>query len=156
MNGQAFPLERVAIAGVAVLLLILAGVIWLGFANERLRQQMTALDAAVAAIPPTTPATDVSDLAAQVKATREAVDKLAARVDTLRGRDDAKALDRLAGEIRAVGAKVDALAAARNSAAKNEKTQKNTSSSTPRRAPVIQEEPPRPFYGPGYPAWPGY
>jgi uncharacterized iron-regulated membrane protein len=156
MNGQAFPLERVAIAGVAVLLLTLAGVVWLGFANERLRQQVTALDAAVAAIPPAAPATDVSGLAAQVKATREAVDKLAARVEALRGRDDAKALDRLAGEIRAVGAKVEALAAARKSAPKNEKTQKNTPPSTPRRAPATQEEAPRPFYGPGYPAWPGY
>jgi len=156
MDARTYPWERVATAGVAVLLLLLAGLVWLGFANERLRQQVHAVEVSVKALPPAAPAVDVTGLAAQVKAVGEAVNALSAKVDALRGRDAAKALERLSGEVRALSAKVDGLAVAKAAAAKSGKTGKKSAASPSRSAPTVDDGQPRPFYGPGYPAWPGY
>ncbi|EFL52509.1 conserved hypothetical protein [Solidesulfovibrio fructosivorans JJ]] len=156
MDAQTYPWGRVATAGVAALVLILAGVIWLGFANERLRQEVRAVAVSVKALPPAAPAVDVTGLAGQVKAVGEAVAALSAKVDALRGRDAAKALERLSGEVRALSAKVDGLVAAKAAPAKSGKTGKKSAASPSRSAPVEDGAQPRPFFGPGYPAWPGY
>ncbi len=166
MDRQTFPWSRVAVAGVAVALLILAGVVWLGFAFERLRTEVMSVERAVRETPPPLPAPAVSTagLEAEIKAVREAVGKLSARVEALRAAEDTKALERLTAEIKALSGRVDALGNARTPAAKAGKAEKAGAAEKKEKAPAARETPetdprgvaPRPYYGPGYPGWPGY
>lgn len=166
MQWQTFPFGRVAVAGVLVLLLVLAGVVWLGFATERLRTDVLAVERAVREMPPPLPplpGKDAAGLEAEVKALREAMAKLASRVEALRAAEDTKALERLTAEIRALSGRVENLSAKAAPApagkaakpgkpaapAKKEKT-------PPAREVPAEDVPPRPYYGPGYPGWPGY
>lgn len=158
MDRQTFPWGRVAAAAVMVLLLILAGVVWLGVATEQLRTDVASLERAVRETPPPLPAKDTSGLEAEVKGLREALTKLTARVEALRAAEDTKALERLTGEIRSLAGKVEALAGAKAPAAKPGKPAKaeKPEKASPSRAEPAGETPPRPYYGPGYPGWPGY
>uniref|UniRef100_I2PYI2 Uncharacterized protein n=1 Tax=Desulfovibrio sp. U5L TaxID=596152 RepID=I2PYI2_9BACT len=163
MDRQTFPWGRVAAAGVLVLLLVLAGVVWLGFATERLRTDVLSVERAVREMPPPlppVPAKDASGLEAEVKALREAMAKLSSRVEALRAAEDTKALERLTAEIRALSGRVEGLSvkaapAATGKAGKSGAAAKKEKTPAGRETPG-DEAPPRPYYGPGYPGWPGY
>jgi TolA-binding protein len=160
MDRQNFPWGRVAAAGVLVLLLVLAGVVWLGFATERLRTDVLAVERAVREMPPPLPARDSSGLEAEVKALREAMAKLSSRVEALRAAEDTKALERLTAEIRALSGRVEGLSAKAAPAAAG-KAGKSGAAGKKEKTPAVRETPgddtpPRPYYGPGYPGWPGY
>ena len=149
MDRQEFPWGRVAAAGVITLLLNLAGVIWLGMSQERLRASMAALDQEVRALPAPAPCGDNAAVEKEISALRQALSGLSGKLEALKApKDDGKALDRLAGEVKALTAKVEALGAAK--AAKPAKSGKQAAPSPERPAPGS------PYYGPGYPGWPGY
>lgn len=149
MDKREFPWGRLAAAGVIALVLNLIGVLWLGLSQERLRAAMAVLDQEVRALPPAAPCGDVEAMEAEIAGLRQAVTGLSGKLEGLKpSREDAKALDRLAGEVKALAARVEALGAAKTAKpAKSEKT-----ASPPRERPA----PGGPYYGPGYPGWPGY
>ncbi|WP_428564513.1 MAG: hypothetical protein ACP59X_02355 [Solidesulfovibrio sp. DCME] len=154
MEKREFPWGRVVTAGVMLLVLNLAGVVWLSLSQERLRTDMAALDRDVRAIPPAAPCGDTEALESEIAALRQAISGLAAKADSPRPpKDDTKALDRLAGEVKGLAAKVDALAAAKAPPPKPAKNGK-ADQATPR--PQAPAAPGTPYYGPGYPGWPGY
>ncbi|MEA4858362.1 hypothetical protein [Solidesulfovibrio sp.] len=154
MEKRDFPWGRLAAAGITVLLLNLAGVVWLNLTQERLRTELAALDRDVRAIPPAAPCGDTEALESEIAALRQAVTGLAAKTESPRPqKDDAKALDRLAGEVKNLAAKVEALAAAKAPPAKPAGNGKSDKSAPRPQAPAV---PGNPYYGPGYPGWPGY
>ena len=154
------PRGRIVAAAVVMLALVLAGVLWLGVSLEMLRTEMAGLARSIREVPP--PAIAAPDVSADVAALREAVGRLAAKVDALASGDEAKAVARLASEIKSLSTKVDALAAAKAPASKPAAAREEKPASIPRQTvpaprPIIDpDESSRPFYGPGYPAWPGY
>lgn len=163
MHEASNPLRgRIVASAVVMLALILAGVLWLGVSLEMLRTEVSGLARAQRETPP--PAIAAPDVSADVAALREAVGKLSTKVDALASGDEAKAVARLASEIKALSAKVDALAAAKTTtapkpaaAAREGKPASAPRQTVPAPRPIIDpEESSRPFYGPGYPAWPGY
>lgn len=148
MEKREFPWGRVAAAGVMLLLLNLAGVVWLSLSQERLRLDLAALDQEVRSLPAPPTCADPTALTADIAALRQTMTGLAAKVDGLRApASDAKALERLAAEVKNLSGRVDALAAAAKAPAKTGKTTKPASRVRPQTAP---------YPGPVYPGWPGY
>jgi hypothetical protein len=143
----------------ALLLLILAGVVWLGVVAER---QLVRLDALAARLDALTLAAETAppadNPADQLDALTAAVAALGKKLDALAG-DDAKAVTRLAGEVKNLTARIDVLAAAKTAA---EKTAARPAGKSETRTPARSARPGAPdtlqppTYGPGYPAWPAY
>ncbi|HWQ09732.1 MAG TPA: hypothetical protein VN436_11505 [Holophaga sp.] len=144
MESDAISRGRIAGAAIVVLLLNLAGVVWLGISQELTRTELAQLARTTREAPaPALP----TGLETEVKATRDAVAKLAAKVDALIAGDDAKAVSRLTVEVKNLANRVEALATAKAAPAKESK---------PGLRRPNEEDAPRPFFGPGYPAYPGY
>ena len=140
---------RLVAAAAAVLVLNLAGVVWLGFSQEMLRAEIAALGHSVRETPAPAPAgPPPADPSRELAALREALARVAAKVDALAATDEGKAVARLTLEVKNLANRVEALAAAKNAPARETKPA----------APRVRDDeaPPRPFFGPGYPAWPGY
>jgi hypothetical protein len=152
MEQQNLPRGSLVVAVVAVLLLLLAGVVWLGFSQEMLRAEVAALDRAFREQPRATAPADTSP---EIQVLTEAVGKLAAEVDALAATDPAKAVSRLSVDVKALAGRVDVLASRVEALAKVKAAAPRPTKSVPARKEELPE-PPRPFYGPGYPAWPGY
>jgi len=133
------------IAAVALIIVLLnvTGMLWLGVSQERMRTDIARLARQVRE-QPVAPAA-VGD-AADLKAIQDGLAALTAKVDGLAAAADPKAVARLASEMKTLSGRVDALA----------KTKAAPAKTTGRPRPIIEDDqPPRPFYGPGYPAWPG-
>jgi len=163
MKDVESPLRgRIAVAAAAMLALVLAGVLWLGVSFEMLRTEVAGLSRAVREAPAAPQPTAGPDLAPDIAALREAVAGLSAKVDRLAAGDEAKAVSRLAAEIKTLTARVEALAAAKAAPAKPAASREDRSAPPPRQTapaprPIIDpDQSTPPFYGPGYPAWPGY
>ncbi|OLN27974.1 hypothetical protein DVDV_1834 [Desulfovibrio sp. DV] len=143
-----------------LLLLTLAGVVWLGIAAERANARLgtlaTRLDALALTAETTQPQAPVAD---QLAALAGDVAALSKKLDALAG-DEAKAANRLAGEIRTLAGRIDALAAARTAAEKPAAKQAPKAAAKPtppaRTGAGAPDTPQPPYYGPGYPAWPAY
>jgi len=148
----------VAGAALAIVLLNLTGMLWLGVSQERARADIAQLARQVRETPaPPAPA----DLSLELKSLRESLDTLAAKVDGLAATADPKAVARLAAEMKNLSNRVEALAAVKAAPAKAVKPAQPARPAQPAQTapprPIIEDDqPPRPFYGPGYPAWPGY
>jgi len=154
-ESHAIPWGRLAGAGLAIVVLTLAGVIWLGLSQELLRTEMATLTQTVREMPAAPAPSPPVDPTAELKATREALVKLTAKVDALASSEDAKAIARLAVEIKTLANRVEALTTAK-AAPPRETKPAPAQTQTPHRTPPAEEEvAPRPFFGPGYPNW-GY
>lgn len=151
MEQQNLPRGSLVVAAVAVLLLLLAGVVWLGFSQEMLRAEVAALDRTFREQPRAAPA----DTSSELQVLTEAVGKLAAEVDALAATDPAKAVSRLSVDVKALAGRVDVLASRVEALAKVKTAAPRPTKPGPARKEELPE-PPRPYYGPGYPAWPGY
>jgi len=139
------------IAAVALIIVLLnvTGMLWLGVSQERMRTDIARLARQVRE-KPAVPAA-VED-AADLKAIQDGLAALTAKVDGLAAAADPKAVARLASEMKTLSGRVDALAKTKAAPAKAASPAKTTG----RPRPIIEDDqPPRPFYGPGYPAWPG-
>jgi hypothetical protein len=155
MEQQEMPKGRLVGAAIALLLINLAAVIWLGFSQEMLRADIARLGQTVRELPR---AASPESPAPELQAMTEALGKLSAQVDALAATDPAKAVARLAAEVKTLSGRVEALAAARTASAKAA-SPKATPAKNGKSAPYRnqdEEDAPRPFFGPGYPAWPGY
>ena len=143
----------------ALLLLTLAGVIWLGIAAERANARLATLanrlDALALTAETTQPQAPVAD---QLASLASDVATLARKLDALAG-DEAKAANRLAGDVKTLTGRIDALAAARAVADKPAaKAAPKAAKAPPAARPGtgVPDTPQPPYYGPGYPAWPAY
>lgn len=147
MEQQNIPWGPVAVAALAVVVLNLIGMLWLGVSQERLRAEVADLFRQVRETPSAAPAP--VDPSPELKAMREALAKLAVKVDNLAANtDDAKAVSRLTVEVKNLASRVESLAAAKTAPARDNRPAQ--------RRPAEQEVSPRPFFGPGYPNWPVY
>ena len=143
-----------------LLLLTLAGVVWLGIAAERANARLTTLttrlDALALAAETTQPQAPVAD---QLASLATDVAALAKKLDALAG-DEAKAANRLVAEVKTLAGRIDALAATRAAADKpaaNKAPKAAAKSTAPARTGAgAPDTPTPPYYGPGYPAWPAY
>ena len=87
----------VAGAALAIVLLNLTGMLWLGVSQERARADIAQLARQVRETP-ASPAP--ADLSLELKSLRESLDTLAAKVDGLAATADPKAVARLAAEMK--------------------------------------------------------
>ncbi len=154
----AVPWGRIAAAGLVVLVLTLCGVVWLAFSQELLRTEIRELRQIALERPEKAPP---SPLEGDVKALREAVAKLTAKVDAIRIPDASKPVDRLAVEVKNLANRVEAMenaakAQSREPKSKKAAAQKSAPAAQPQPQPQVEEYPNRPFFGPGLPAYPGY
>lgn len=149
MEQQDLPRSRLVAAAITLLLLTFAGVVWLGFSQEMLRTEVAALGRSLGELPREAPSVEPSP---DMQALTAAVAKLSAKVDALAAADAAKAVSRLSGEVKTLAGRVEALTG-RVAALATAKSGKGRKAGPP--TPETPEAP-RPFFGPGYPAWPGY
>lgn len=150
---------RILAAVATLALLTLAGVVWLGVAVERSRVELADMERSLASL-----SLSVADPAAVGQ--NEALAKLAADVAALSAKIDALANDqtknvsRQSAELKALAGRIEAaLAAARPAppakASTAKETRPNGKTSRQGSRPEGPDGPP-PYYGPNYPAWPAY
>lgn len=146
-----------------LLLLTLAGVVWLGIAAERTNAALSALTNRLDALALAAPSPGTSTEADQLATLTSDVAALAKKIDAL-ATDETKAAARLGSDIRTLASRIDALAATR---AANDKTAPKATAKAASKTPAKSSPPNRPgagapdtpqppYYGPGYPAWPAY
>jgi hypothetical protein len=149
MENSTVPCGRMAAAAVAILVLALIGILLLGFFLEVLRADVRELRQAVLERPQGAPA-----VAADIKALREAVDGLSAKIDAIHIPDSSKSADRLSVEVKNLANRVEAMTNAAHRPAKAGSGGKTTRKAAPQ--PQDNEDASRPYYGPVYPVYPGY
>lgn len=146
MEQQGIGWGPVAAVALIVVLLNLTGMLWLGVSQERARADIARLARQIREKPAGAPD--------ELKAIRDSLAALSAKVDGLAATADPKAVARLVTEVKNLSNRINALTKAKRSAPSK------TAASAPKAAkprPLIENpQPPRPFYGPGYPVWPGY
>lgn len=149
MEQQDTMRGRLLAAGLVVLVLNLTGVVLLGFSQEMLRSDLAALARQVRETPAPVSAQPLPpDPSPDLAALRASVDKLTTKVNALVENDPSKSVGRLTLEVKNLASRVEALASAKST------PPHSTRSAAPKSQNLLP--PPRPYFGPDYPAWPGY
>lgn len=148
MQPTVSPLQnRLLLAGVAVVVLTMLGVLWLAVGLELLR---TDVDVLGQILRDNRQTVGVSQPDAGLAALRRDVAALAVKIDALGREDTAQAVDKLAAEVRHLAKRLEA----KPRPVKATKT--GASANNADDDEVVRIPPPQPLFGPGLPAYPGY
>lgn len=149
MENIPASVTRLAAAGLAILVLSMAGIVLLAFSQEVLRTEVRELRQDVLE----RAGSGASPAAADIAALREALSEMSRKLDALAGKpaETARSVDRLSVEVKNLANRVEAMAAARAKPAAGG----GKSSPRPRGAAGPADAPPPPYYPP-YPVYPPY